>query len=173
MSESQTFETLFYELKRPVFSYIVSIVGNVEESEDILQDTFLALYREIQKRSEIESPRAWTYKVAGNLCFSRLRRQRTFRDIVQRVLHQGAQEKWQDNIPEKKMIKGQEMEHLDTLIASLSPKHRAMLTLYRDGFGYQQIADMTDSKVSTVGVTIKRSLDRFEQFGSTMNRRKK
>lgn len=160
---NQRFEALFNELKAPVFSYIQSIVRNHQDSEEILQETFLALYQQIQNNRDLEYPKAWTYRVAGNFCLSRLRRQGRFSHVLKLLSPNRSDESSAGKGTEEQEIRNQEQDILDRLIVSLHPKHRAIVMLYRDGFTYQQIADMTQTPVGTVGVTIKRAVMGFEK----------
>jgi RNA polymerase sigma-70 factor (ECF subfamily) len=160
---NQRFEALFNELKAPVFSYIQSIIRNHQDSEEILQETFLALYQQIQNNRDLEYPKAWTYRVAGNFCLSRLRRQSNLIQLLKLLSTNKSAEAHAGQGTEEQVIRNQEMDILDSLIVSLHPKHRAIVMLYRDGFTYQQIAEMTHTRVGTVGVTIRRAVMGFEK----------
>jgi RNA polymerase sigma-70 factor (ECF subfamily) len=160
---NQRFEALFNELKAPVFSYIQSIIRNHQDSEEILQETFLALYQQIQDTRVLEYPKAWTYRVACNFCLSRLRRQSNLFHVLKLLSANKSGEAHVGKGTEDQEIRNQELDILDRLIVSLHPKHRAIVMLYRDGFTYQQIAEMTHTRVGTVGVTIKRAVMGFEK----------
>lgn len=57
-----------------VMALSVRMLGSREEAEEVLQDTFLRLYRHADEfRSGKASLRTWLYAIARNLCTSRLR----------------------------------------------------------------------------------------------------
>lgn len=56
-------KTSYQELK----DYLVKRTGDIVLSEDILQETILKLVCEYNKRTRVNNPRAWLFKVAKNL----------------------------------------------------------------------------------------------------------
>lgn len=64
-------EELFYELRTPVFTIILRIVGERELSEDILQEFFLKLFRS-PPAAPIQKPRAYLFRMARNMALDGL-----------------------------------------------------------------------------------------------------
>ncbi|MCM8532273.1 MAG: sigma-70 family RNA polymerase sigma factor [Lentisphaeraceae bacterium] len=52
------------KLQRQLFSYILSLVHNVEDTKDVLQETNLVLWRRADTYTAGTNFRAWAYKVA-------------------------------------------------------------------------------------------------------------
>ena len=68
-------EELFYELRTPVFTIILRIVGHRELAEDILQEFFLRLFRSPPAAS-IQKPRAYLFRMARNMAIDGLNARR-------------------------------------------------------------------------------------------------
>jgi RNA polymerase sigma-70 factor (ECF subfamily) len=56
-------------------------------AEDVTQEVFIRLFENFDRIDRGEPIEAWLYAVASRLCISRLRRDRSFRGWLQRVLH--------------------------------------------------------------------------------------
>lgn len=73
MSEGdiKAFEDIYNDMKKPVMTVIMRVVGNRETAEDLLQEVFVKLYRSPPK--DVSKPRAYIFKTAGNLAIDSLR----------------------------------------------------------------------------------------------------
>ncbi len=60
---------LFELLRDPVYLYLVAVLGNSSEAEDVTQETFLRLYRALHRGQVINNVRFWLFRVAHNLAF--------------------------------------------------------------------------------------------------------
>lgn len=56
-----------------IFRYIVSMVHDTAEAEDLTQETFLRAYRRRDTLREIGAQMTWLYRIATNVCLDRLR----------------------------------------------------------------------------------------------------
>jgi RNA polymerase sigma-70 factor (ECF subfamily) len=56
-----------------IFRYIVSMVQNTAEAEDLTQETFLRAYRSRDSLRNGGAQTTWLYRIATNVCFDRLR----------------------------------------------------------------------------------------------------
>ncbi|HEY0365743.1 MAG TPA: sigma factor [Pyrinomonadaceae bacterium] len=52
---------LFKSVQEPLFRYIVSLVRDQHQAEDILQEVFIRIYRKLRWLREPQAFRAWTY----------------------------------------------------------------------------------------------------------------
>jgi RNA polymerase sigma-70 factor (ECF subfamily) len=56
-----------------IFRYIMSMVRNTAEAEDLTQETFLRAYRGRNSLRDEGARTAWLYRIATNVCLDRLR----------------------------------------------------------------------------------------------------
>ena len=66
--EVEGFNLLVKNYKVRLFSMLYRLVGNREEAEDILQETFLRVYRQKESYDFNYSFSTWIYTIALNLC---------------------------------------------------------------------------------------------------------
>jgi len=143
------FEDLLVCYERQIFSYILRLVRQREDAEDLTQTTFLKFYQSLPTIDAEKNVRAWVYRIATNVV----------RDWWRKRKHQP---EWRD--PEDDVFeaagtntRGVTYEYietkmdLDAALAQLTPSHRAVLLLvYRDGLSYQEIAEALSTPINTV-----------------------
>jgi RNA polymerase sigma factor (sigma-70 family) len=97
-------------------------------AEDIVQDVFITCYRNHAKMKEIQSFKAWIYRLAINKSKDVLK-SFAFRKVV---VNAGllALFSSKDDLPEKRVMKRSEEEFLSRCVLSLPVKYREVLTLY-------------------------------------------
>lgn len=77
MGEESALAALYAALSTKVYTIALRILESKEEAQEVLQDTFLQLYRKAgHYQSQLESVTAFTCGVARNLAISRLRARR-------------------------------------------------------------------------------------------------
>src|SRR5690606_39465998 len=59
------------------------LVRNADESEDLLQETFIAVFSEIDKLGRIEQVGAWIRRIAMNRSISHLRRKKMSFEVLE------------------------------------------------------------------------------------------
>lgn len=69
------FDELHQRLEAPITRFVRRLVGQLQAAEDIVQDTFLALYVNLSKVKPDENVRPYVYRIARNRCYDLLRRQ--------------------------------------------------------------------------------------------------
>lgn len=150
MTESNRLETVIRTYENTLYRAALAILGDPQEAEDVVQDTFLRLW---EKAPIFENPaheRAWLLKVAVNGCKSRLRapwRRRTAPLL--------------DSYP----AADPEEQALMEVIQSLPPKDRTVLHLYYyEGYQTAEIAAMTGWREGTVRSRLARARDRLRDL---------
>ena len=74
----ETTTASFVELRELLFSVVYNLLGTVSDTEDVLQETWLAWAS--SGREQVANARAYLLRVAVNQALSRLRRERRNRD---------------------------------------------------------------------------------------------
>ena len=65
--------TLFSEYHDRIYRYILSLVNNPSEAEDLTQETFLRAYTHRDSLRDPNAVRGWLYRIATHVCLDRLR----------------------------------------------------------------------------------------------------
>lgn len=70
------FDVIVARYKQPLIQYVIQFVGETSDAEDIVQDTFVKVFRRKQAYRSIAKFSTWLYTVAGNFAKSELRKRK-------------------------------------------------------------------------------------------------
>lgn len=70
------FDVIVARYKQPLIQYVIQFVGETSDAEDIVQDTFVKIFRRKQAYRSIAKFSTWLYTVAGNFAKSELRKRK-------------------------------------------------------------------------------------------------
>lgn len=59
-----------------IFKYILKLIRDEQQAEDLTQDTFLKAYKYIENNKQIDYPKTFLYQVAHNLTIDYIRKQK-------------------------------------------------------------------------------------------------
>jgi RNA polymerase sigma-70 factor (ECF subfamily) len=71
--DTEAFNLLVQRWERPIYNFILRMIGNRDEAMDLCQDAFMKAYRELGGLKDKDRFSAWLYRIAHNTCCSRLR----------------------------------------------------------------------------------------------------
>src|ERR1700741_4839486 len=80
--EIAAFDALLSSVQAPLYRYVSGLAGDGALAEDILQDVFIIIYRKIGWLREPALFRPWAYRVASRETFSRLKKEKRWRDQI-------------------------------------------------------------------------------------------
>lgn len=75
--DSLAFELLAERYYPRVYRICLGVLGNPQDSEDCVQDTFLKVYRSLSTFGERASFYTWLYRIAMNTCYDYVRKNRS------------------------------------------------------------------------------------------------
>jgi RNA polymerase sigma-70 factor (ECF subfamily) len=141
--ERQAFEKLF-ELYQPRLKYYVRRLDSGSETDDILQDIWISVFRKIRKLKENNSFPIWLYRIARNEIFGRLRNNEKFVELPE---EKGNLQYCDDNHE----FSAEDAKRLHNALNKIQPYHREVLTLFFiEQMTYQQIAEVVGCSIGTV-----------------------
>ena len=82
--DTEAFNLLVRRWEKPIYNFILRMIGDRDEAMDLCQDSFMKAYRELDSLKDKDRFSAWLYRIAHNSCFSRLRRDqgKTFVELM-------------------------------------------------------------------------------------------
>jgi RNA polymerase sigma-70 factor, ECF subfamily len=72
--DTEAFNLLVRRWEKPIYNFIVRMIGDRDEARDICQDCFMKAYRELPTLKDRDRFSAWLYRIAHNCCLSKLRK---------------------------------------------------------------------------------------------------
>jgi RNA polymerase sigma-70 factor, ECF subfamily len=158
--DAQAFRSLIERLQQPITGYLHRLVGDREVALDLAQDTFVQVYKEIDKTSGDLSLDAWIYRIATNYGLRYLNRKR---------LKQFVRLDNRENFDETLAVAGPE-DQIETRIlvhqalGRMKPQDAAVLQLhFGNGFTYEEISQVVGMSSEAVRKRIARSVKKFRE----------
>jgi RNA polymerase sigma-70 factor (ECF subfamily) len=131
---SVAFESYHAEL----YNFLRRSTRDEGAAEDLLQEAYLRLTREVDAGRTPEHVRGWLYRVASNLAISRGRRRVTAFEWMSRY-GRGSMGDDVDS-PESGLLARERTSAIDAVLATLPAEARTALLLSADGFSGEEIA---------------------------------
>ena len=161
------FDILVNRYKNRLINFVYRFVKDYDVSEDIVQETFLRVFRHRHNYKAIANFSTWIFTIAGNLAKSELRRRKRWRFLsVDAVNEDEKKFDLPDNgiQPDRAASVSIMEESIQKAIDSLQIKYKEALIL-RDieGMSYKQIADITGVPVGTVKSRVNRARKKLQK----------
>lgn len=149
---------LFDELRGPLLRYLAAFPLSVSDSEDVVQEAFLSLYRNLRKGSLHRNSRGWLFRAAHHLALKK--RQHWRKDQEHRETLTGAEASAIDPgpNPEDRLLFNQTQRRLLSVVQALPERHRCCLYLRAEGLRYREIAEIVGISLGSVSLVLERSL---------------
>lgn len=156
------FEDIVKKYENKVYGIVFHMMKNQNEVEDLAQEVFLKVYKNLDKFKGDSSLYTWIYKITVNLCLDELKKRKNIIYLDEKISVEDGEidkelpsnERSQEELYEDKELK----ENLHRCINKLPDKQKMMIVL-RDikGFSYDEIAKITNNKIGTVKSQINRA----------------
>ncbi len=153
------FDLLMRQHQRLVLATALRLTGNLEDAQDISQEVFLRLYKNLSKVQCLEALPAWLYRVTVNACHD-LRRRKPAASVELPEDLPAPETDPQAALPEAEMRRVLELS-----LRILPEKERAALVL-RDleGLSTQEVARVLGSSEATVRSQLSKARAKVHDF---------
>ena len=150
----QAFEKLYHLYAGFVYNVALGILRNAEDSEEVVQEVFLILYRKINSFLRKSSLRTFIYRIAVNQAIN-LYRKRSHRTNCSSVSLTSQHKEADSEYSEYK-------ELTEAVLNQLPVEHRLILTLREiEGLSYEDISKILKIPIGTVKSRLKRARESF------------
>lgn len=133
------FDEIFEQYFDKVYYKVLGIVKNSDDAEDISQEVFISVYKNLKKFKGESSIYTWIYRIAINKTYDFLKKNKTMLEINEEILS------LEYNVDmDRDMILAEKLK-------KISMQEREFVIL-KDLYGYKlkEIAEMKDMNLSTV-----------------------
>lgn len=152
--DAASFEQLFLRHYAQVFRVLYHLVGSHEEAEDLVQETFMALYNQPPAAGAGTSLVAWLCRVALNRGYNALRSQRRAQRRAERL---AAEPPAEPPDPPGELLRAEDRARVRAAIAELPERQGQILLLRYAGLSYGEIAATLGVALGSVGTLLARA----------------
>ncbi len=161
---AEAFRTLVELYQRPIFSFVVRMVGDAALADDIAQDVFLRAWRHLADYDPSRKFSSWIFKIAHNRTIDQMRRHKLRRTYALAGADEDDDGMNRVPAPEETSspLRRAESSELARLvqesIAELRPTYREILLLrFEQSLQYDEIATVLGVALGTVKVQLHRA----------------
>ena len=156
--DQAAFGYLFDRYREAIYRLFVQRTGDKSDADDLLQETFIKVYMNIDRYSPDYTFGQWVYTIARNTLIDYLRRRSDDVSIDERFLSPVSP----GPTPEESVINLQQRTQIERYLERLTPRYRRLVVLrFFDGLSYEEIAARLDLPLGTVKTQIHRARGRM------------
>ena len=156
--DKAAFEEFYRATEQTVYAYILSILKNPQDSQDVMQDTYLKIRSAAHLYQPQGKPMAWVFTIARNLCLMKIRSNSR--------INKSAIEDLENSLDYSTTHNGQVEDRmvLNCALSILSEEERTIVILHAvSGLKHHEIAKNLDLPLSTVLSKYNRALKKLKK----------
>lgn len=161
-NQGQGLEELINRYQDKLSRYSHSIVKDKDDVSDVLQETFISVFRNINSFDVNRKFSSWIYRIAHNKAINEVRKSKmlTVFDESREV----EDEKYDGEKVKKEIDAKKTKKKLKSAIEKLPLKYKEVIVLrYFEEKSYEEISDILKIPQNTVGIRIKRGLEMLKR----------
>ena len=168
LGNNTSFQTLFLRHKKRIFNYINSKVSDVDVSNDILQETFIKVFKIIKKGSYNEQGKflPWVLRISHNLVMDHFRKEKRSKIIYEKDLYntfsniKSSENSLKENIISDKTLS----KTLSSMINTLPDSQKEIVKLrFFENLSFREIAEINNISINTALGRVRYSLNNLRK----------
>ena len=161
-TQAQAFEVLVRTYKERLYWQIRNIVLNHDDADDVLQNTFIKVYKNIDSFKGDSKLFSWMYRIATNEALSFIKK----RAKLQGITDSDYQDKLVSNLEADAYFEGDEIQlQLQKAIATLPEKQKLVFNMkYFQELKYEEISEILDTTVGGLKASYHLAVKKLEQY---------
>ena len=157
--DRQSYALLVDEYKSPIYNLAYRMTGNLEDADDLTQETFIRAYQYLWRYDTSKKFFTWLYTLALNLIrnhFKKNKYNKSSEELSANLLAD------KNPSPESELIETQE---ISVYLLRLEDESRALLIMkFHQGLTFEEIAQITGKSISAVKMRIYRGLEKLKEL---------
>lgn len=169
LTSEETKESAFKELlklyKERLYWHIRKIVISHDDADDVLQDTFIKVYRNIHKFKGESKLFSWMYRIATNEALTHLKKNANLKSISNEEI----QEQTMNNLQADVYFEGNEIQlKLQKAIATLPEKQKLVFNMrYFDDIKYSEMSEILETSEGALKASYHIAVKKIEDYLTT------
>jgi RNA polymerase sigma-70 factor, ECF subfamily len=157
-AEPSAFEALIAEMERPLFFYLLQLIRNQDQAQELLQETWIRALKTFKKLKDPGAVRAWLYTLAHGIAVDHVRRDQVRHRAEEYYVDDGEMNAEPD-------LTGLTAAEVREVLTRLCPEHREVLVLhFLEDFPIAEIASIVRCPPGTVKSRIHHAKAQLKQI---------
>ena len=155
--KTNAMEDLYYATNTEIYSYALFVLKNTSDAQDVLQDTYISIYKGLGTYKSRGKPMAWIMTIVRNLCIQKMHQRQQSLQITE--------EEWEMHAGETMGLPLEENAAVRECLTKLNEQERQIVVLHVvSGFRHREIAEMLGMPLSTVLSKYNRAIKKLKQY---------
>jgi len=161
-TQQAAFKQLVLQYKKPLYSHIRNIVLNHDDADDVLQNTFIKVFRNLSKFKGESKLFSWIYRIATNEALTFLQQKTKHYQSSSEEYLQKQTEKLQADV----YFEGDEIQFkLQQAIAQLPEKQQLVFKMkYFEEIKYEDLSEILDTSVGALKASYHHAVKKIEEY---------
>jgi RNA polymerase sigma factor (sigma-70 family) len=164
-TQNEAFEKLLLAYQKPLYNHIRNIILNHDDTDDVLQNTFIKVFQNLKKFKRESKLFSWMYRIATNEALTFLNQKAKKEGISSETL----QNKTIDNLKSDCYFDGNEIQiKLQKAIVTLPEKQQLVFKMkYFEELKYEQISEILGTSVGALKASYHHAVKKIQAFVTT------
>jgi len=168
--DTRAFDQLIRRHDRRILQITYSILGNLQDAQDIYQETFLKAYSNISTFRFESELSTWLSRIAVNLAITYRKRRQLHQFLSFDSGPEKAEGKRQletaiENHPENSLLSRELRQKIESSLDHLSPQQRTIFVLkHFHGYKIKEIAELLSCTEGTIKNQLFRAIQKVKQY---------
>ncbi|WP_026708754.1 RNA polymerase sigma factor [Flavobacterium frigidarium] len=164
-TQNVAFQKLLSTYQKPLYNHIRNIVLNHDDTDDVLQNTFVKIFQNLKNFKGESKLFSWMYRIAANEAISFLNQKAKKSGISSQII----QDKALDNLRADVYFDGNEIQlKLQQAIATLPEKQQLVFKMkYFEELKYEEISEILGTSVGALKASYHHAVKKIESFLTT------
>jgi RNA polymerase sigma-70 factor (family 1) len=146
--DTRAFRDLYARYQDRLYGFLYQLTKSHSISEDLLQDTFMRIWEERARLSEIRDFKAYVFTMVKHRALNSLKRISKEEVVIRQIAHQSDNE---DRSTETDVQYNELKRKVDWVVRQLPPRQRTVYQMSREqGLRQEEISDRLNVTVATV-----------------------
>lgn len=164
-TQNEAFQKLLLTYQKPLYNHIRNIVLNHDDTDDVLQNTFIKVFQHLKNFKGESKLFSWMYRIATNEALSFINQKAKKNGISSETL----QNKAIDNLKSDPYFDGNEIQiKLHKAIIALPEKQQLIFKMkYFEELKYEEISEILGTSVGALKASYHIAVKKIEAFVTT------
>jgi len=161
-SRDSAFNNILSKYQKRLYWHIRKMVIDHDDTDDILQNTFIKAWKNLEGFREDAQLYTWLYRIATNECLTFLKKKQNNNTVSINDVEYGLHEK----IDSEKNYTGEEIQRkLQKAILTLPEKQRLVFNMkYFDAMKYEEMSVVLETSVGALKASYHHAVKKIESF---------
>ncbi len=162
-SKHQQLKELIDAHIKMVYNFIFRMTGNSDEAQDLTQETFIRIWKNINKYDPERNAKAWILAIARNATIDWIRKSKPL--TFSQLQREGSDDSFEENIADLSPLADELFEQnerkllTESILPKINPEYRAIILLHLfEEMTFEQIALALKRPINTVKSQYRRGL---------------